>query len=42
MWLLGILIGNQLGLKLLSRKKGKRGQQVRYYSLTVEDTAFCY
>ncbi len=39
MWLLGILI-NQLGLKLISRRKGKRGQQVRYYSLTVEELAF--
>ena len=39
MWLLSILI-NQLGLKLISRKKGKHGQQVRYYSLTVEDLSF--
>ncbi len=39
MWLLGILI-NQLGLKLISRRKGKRGQQVRYYSLTVEELTF--
>ena len=36
---MGILI-NQLGLKLLSRRKGKREQQVRYYSLTVEELAF--
>ena len=39
MWLLGILIG-QLGLKMIGRKKGKRGQQVRYYSLSVEELAF--
>ena len=41
MWLLGILIG-QLGLKMIGRKKGKRGQQVRYYSLSVEELAFAY
>ncbi len=39
MWLLGILVG-QLGLKTASRKKGKRGQQVTYYSLRVEEIAF--
>ena len=39
MWLLGILIG-QLGLKMIGRKKGKRGQQVRYYSLSVEELSF--
>ncbi|NJK58651.1 MAG: DUF3854 domain-containing protein [Pleurocapsa sp. SU_5_0] len=39
MWLLGTLIG-QLGLKMIGRKKGKRGQQVRYYSLSVEELAF--
>ncbi len=39
MWLLAILL-NQLGLKLISRKKGKRGQQVRYYSLAVSELAF--
>ena len=39
MWLLGILIG-QLGLKMSGRKKGRRGQQVRYYSLSVEELAF--
>ena len=39
MWLLGILIG-QLGLKMIGRKKGKRGQQVRYYSLSVSELAF--
>ncbi len=39
MWLLSILI-NQLGLKLSSRRQGGKGQQVRYYSLTVEETAF--
>ncbi len=39
MWLVGVLIG-QLGLKTVSRKKGKRGEQVRYYCLAVEDTTF--
>ncbi|MEM7756782.1 MAG: plasmid replication protein, CyRepA1 family [Cyanobacteria bacterium P01_A01_bin.40] len=39
MWLLGVLI-KQLGLKMIGRKKGKRGQQVRYYSLAVEELAF--
>lgn len=39
MWLLGILIG-QLGLRMIGQKKGKRGQQVRYYSLSVEELAF--
>ncbi len=38
MWLLGILVG-QLGLKTASRKKGKRGEQVTYYSLKVEEIA---
>ncbi len=39
MWLMGVLIG-QLGLKTVSRKKGKQGKQVRYYSLAKEDTIF--
>lgn len=39
MWLVGVLIG-QLGLKTVSSKKGKRGEQVRYYSLAVEDATF--
>ena len=39
MWLVGVLIG-QLGLKTVSRKKGKRGEQVRYYRLAVEDAIF--
>ena len=39
MWLIGVLIG-QLGLKTVSRKKGKRGEQVRYYSLAKENTIF--
>ena len=39
MWLLSTLI-DQLGLKLISRRKGSKGQQVRYYSLTVEETSF--
>ena len=39
MWLMGILLG-QLGLKMIGRKRGKRGQQVRYYSLSVEELAF--
>ena len=39
MWLLGILLG-QLGLRMIGRKKGKRGEQVRYYSLSVEELVF--
>ena len=39
MWLLGILL-KQLGLTNVGRKKGRRGQQVYYYSLAVEDLAF--
>jgi hypothetical protein len=39
MWLVGILIG-QLGLKTVSCKRGKRGEQVRYYRLAQEDTIF--
>ncbi|MGK7950259.1 MAG: bifunctional DNA primase/helicase, partial [Xenococcaceae cyanobacterium] len=39
MWLLGILVG-QLGLNTASRKKGKRGEQVTYYSLKVEEITF--
>ena len=39
MWLLGILI-KQLGLTNVGRKKGRRGQQVYYYSLAIEDLAF--
>ena len=39
MWLMGVLIG-QLGLKTVSRKKGKRGEQVRYYCLAESDTIF--
>ena len=39
MWLMGVLIG-QLGLKTVSHKKGKRGEQVRYYRLAQEDTIF--
>ena len=39
MWLAGVLIG-QLGLKTVSSKRGKRGEQVRYYSLADEDTMF--
>ena len=39
MWLVGVLIG-QLGLKTVSSKRGKRGEQVRYYSLADEDTMF--
>jgi len=38
-WLLSTLI-NQLGLKLISRRKGRKGEQVRYYSLAVEDLSF--
>ena len=39
MWLMGVLVG-QLGLKTVSRKKGKQGEQVRYYRLAEEDTIF--
>ena len=39
MWLLGILLG-QLGLKMIARKKGTRGEQVRYYSLSVSELTF--
>ncbi|MEM7758429.1 MAG: plasmid replication protein, CyRepA1 family [Cyanobacteria bacterium P01_A01_bin.40] len=39
MWLLGLLL-DQLGLKTDNRKKGKAGQQVRYYSLSVESLTF--
>ncbi len=39
MWVVGVLIG-QLGLKTVSNKKGKRGEQIRYYSLAKEDTIF--
>ncbi|MHC5717913.1 MAG: bifunctional DNA primase/helicase, partial [Nostoc sp.] len=38
-WLLGTLI-EQLGLKLTSRKQGKRGQQVTIYSLSKEELEF--
>lgn len=38
-WLLSTLL-DQLGLKMTSRRKGGKGQQVRYYSLTVEETSF--
>lgn len=39
MWLLGSLL-DQLGLKMVAHKKGKQGQQVRYYSLVVENLTF--
>ncbi|OUL29691.1 bifunctional DNA primase/helicase [Nostoc sp. RF31YmG] len=39
MWLLGVLI-EQLGLKLTSRKIGKRGQQVKFYSLSQPELDF--
>jgi ribulose bisphosphate carboxylase small subunit len=35
-WLLGMLIG-KLGLKTQSRKKGGSGQQVKFYSLAIEE-----
>ena len=38
-WLLSMLL-DQLGLKMTSRRKGGKGKQVRYYSLTVEDLSF--
>ena len=38
-WLLGMLI-RKLGLKTASRKKGSSGQQVKYYSLAVDELVF--
>ena len=38
-WLLGTLI-EQMGLKLTSRKQGKRGQQVKIYSLSRSELEF--
>ena len=38
-WLLGMLIG-KLGLKTACRKKGSSGQQVKFYSLSVDELAF--
>ena len=38
-WLLGMLV-SKLGLKTASRKKGSSGQQVKLYSLAVEELAF--
>jgi hypothetical protein len=38
-WLLGTLV-EQLGLKLTSRKQGKRGQQVKIYSLSKSELEF--
>ena len=38
-WLLGMLMG-KLGLKTASRKKGSSGQQVKFYSLSVDELAF--
>lgn len=38
-WLLGTLI-EQLGLKLTSRKQGKRGEQVKIYSLSKSELEF--
>ncbi|MHC5939294.1 DUF3854 domain-containing protein [Nostoc sp.] len=38
-WLLGTIV-EQLGLKLTSRKQGKRGQQVTIYSLSKEELEF--
>ncbi|MGL4884348.1 MAG: bifunctional DNA primase/helicase, partial [Waterburya sp.] len=38
-WLLGMLIG-KLGLKTQSRKKGSSGQQVKFYSLAIEELTF--
>jgi hypothetical protein len=39
MWLMGVLVA-QLGLKTVSRKKGKQGEQVRYYRLAEKETTF--
>ena len=38
-WLLGMLLG-KLGLKTASRKKGSNGQQVKFYSLSIEELTF--
>jgi hypothetical protein len=38
-WLLGTLV-EQLGLKLTSRKQGKRGEQVKIYSLSKSELEF--
>ena len=38
-WLLGMFLG-KLGLKTTSRKKGAAGQQVKFYSLAVEECIF--
>lgn len=38
-WLLGMFLG-KLGLKTANRKKGSSGQQVKFYSLAVEECAF--
>ena len=38
-WLLSTLL-DQLGLKMTSRRRGGKGKQIRYYSLTVEDLSF--
>jgi len=39
MWLLAVLV-QQLGLKLVSRKEGPRGQQVRIYALAFAELEF--
>jgi hypothetical protein len=38
-WLLGMFLG-KLGLRTANRKKGSSGQQVKFYSLAVEECAF--
>ena len=38
-WILGVFLG-KLGLKTASRKKGSAGQQVKFYSLAVEEMVF--
>ena len=38
-WLLGMFLG-KLGLKTASRKKGSSGQQVKFYSLAIEECVF--
>ncbi|BAZ02864.1 hypothetical protein NIES37_68770 [Tolypothrix tenuis PCC 7101] len=40
-WLLAILV-EQLGLKLSCRKQGPRGQQVKIYSLSLEELEFAF
>ena len=38
-WILGVFLG-KFGLKTASRKKGSAGQQVKFYSLAIEEMVF--